>query len=130
LSIRARSELLLNGYYLLNGIICLGLSALSPTLWFFSAALALISLASSYGIYSKKDWAWPLSGFSSILGIVFWGTSLYSSWRTAGNPFAEPPPSSADTILIMDIAITLLLLSSVLSLLHSYLERRSFSEGS
>lgn len=131
MSLRLRSKsrfMLVVGYYAVSGAIYLILSLLSPALWFFSVGLAVVSLVASYGLYSRKGWGWLLSGLSSLLGIVFWGTSLYASYMMVGNPLAENAPASADTILVMDLFLAVLVLFSTISLFHAYMSRNSFSE--
>jgi hypothetical protein len=131
LRLRSKSKLLLIvGYYSLSAAIYLALSLLSPTLWFLSLGLAVVSLAASYGLYSRKGWGWLLSGLSSLLGIVFWGISLYAFYMTVGNPLVENAPASADTILIIDLSLAMLVLLSIISLFHTYMSRNSFSEQS
>lgn len=116
------------GYYALSGIIYSALSMFSSTLWFFPLGLAIAALAASYGLYSRRRWGWLISGLSSFLGIVCWGTSLYVSLRITGNPFAENAPPSANTILIMDLALAALIILSAISLIYAYMERDSFSD--
>ena len=120
--------MLLLGYYILSGIIYLALSTFSSTLWFFPVGLAIVAIAACYGLYSRREWGWLVSGLSSFLGMVCWGTSLYVSLTITGNPFAENAPPSANTILIMDLALAALVLLSMISLIHAYLERNSFSD--
>ena len=128
LRLSSRSRLtLVSGYYALCGVTYLALTVLSPILWFFPAGLALVTLLASYGLLSRRGWGWLLSGISSFLGIIFWGTSLYASSQVMGNPFAENPPASADMILVMDLILVMLVLLSVISLLHTYMNRNSFS---
>jgi hypothetical protein len=128
LKLLGKSRLMLvTGYYALSGAIFLLISVSSPVLWFFSGSLAVVALAASYGLHSRRGWGWLLSELSSFLGIVFWGTSLYASWQVMGNPFTENPPASADTILAIDVVLIVLVLFSVISLLHTYMNRNSFS---
>ena len=115
------------GYHALSGIIYIALSMFSSTLWFFPVGLAVIALVASYGLYSRRGWGWLVSGLSSSLGMVCWGTSLYVFITITGNPFAENAPPSADAFLIMDLALSALVLLSVISLIHAYMERKSFS---